>query len=174
MTDQDILNGLLAREGGYTDQRGDPGGKTIWGLSQAAQTELLGHPPTEAETRAITREQAAAFYRRKHVAPFKDIGDERLRVLAIDCSVLEGLPWTIHMLQELVGVPHDGILGPRSLTAIQATDARWLAKHLVRRRGLREIYTALSDVEPQLVKTTRLQDLAGWWNRLWAVGVEPL
>ena len=174
MTDDQIVAELIAREGGYANQAGDPGGATVWGLDQHAQTELLGHPPTDAETRAITKDQAAAFYRARYVAPWTFVAHDGLRVLLIDSSVLLGLPWTIGAVQTILGVRSDGVLGPQTRAAILGWPAVDLLKRFGERRGLRQIRTALSDVPAAMVKTTRLQDLEGWFTRLWAVSVEPL
>lgn len=57
MNKDEIINGILVREGGYVDHPADKGGPTNWGIT--AKTALAhGY----RDIRALTKEQARAIY----------------------------------------------------------------------------------------------------------------
>jgi lysozyme family protein len=56
-----LVEGLIAREGGYTNNPADPGGETIWGITKGVARENGYSGPM----RAMTRDQAKAIYRAK-------------------------------------------------------------------------------------------------------------
>jgi lysozyme family protein len=182
MSNDELLDGILARERGYVCDASDPGcfssDKKLlgcnWGLSPDEWSEILGHTATADEIKHGTKEQARSYYPQKYLKPFEWIINDTLRTLAIDTGVLEGQPWCILQLQAIAGVKVDGIIGPKTRDTINILNANDVMKQLLYRRVVREINTALSDVNPFIIRTTRLKDLLGWWNRSFVVGVKPL
>lgn len=178
MTDDDILDGILAHEGPLSNDPIDRGGLTAFGLSFADLTDLLGHPPTLEDAKAVTRERARAFFHARYLAPYACVFDARLRQLLVDAAVLnggkDGKGWTARTIQAVVGVKQDGAIGPLTLTAINATDPRAAMKAFTRRRVSRLLTTALSDVPAHIRATTQLRFLAGWIGRALDVGLDPL
>lgn len=85
MTDADILDAILDREGGYVHDPADAGGETAWGVSKRYHPELWTDGPP-------TREQASELYRRQYLAPFAEIVPIELRAqatdIAVNCGVL--------------------------------------------------------------------------------------
>lgn len=57
-----LIEGALAREGGYVFHQSDPGGETIWGVTVGVARENGFAGPM----RAMTRDQAKAIYRAKY------------------------------------------------------------------------------------------------------------
>jgi lysozyme family protein len=51
-------------EGGWSDHKADPGGKTNWGITQATLGLYLGRPASAAEIRALTKDRAKEIYRK--------------------------------------------------------------------------------------------------------------
>jgi lysozyme family protein len=182
VTDDEILDGILARERGYVCDPSDPGcftksGQLLgcnWGLTPDEWAEALGRQVTAEDIKAATKEQARPVYAQKYLAPFAWIGDEALRVLATDTGVLEGQPWCILQLQAIANIITDGVCGPKTQAAVNALRPSDAVKQLLYRRVCREIKTALSDVNPYTIAHSRLKDLLGWWNRSFVVGVKPL
>lgn len=138
MTAQDIITGLLDREGGFVDHPADNGGPTNFGIT--AQTWGLenhwGRQATRAEVQAITRSQAEAFYRRRHVleSPFREIADEALRVQLIDFGVNSGTARATRWLQRAIGVPVTGILDAATRAVLDTAPPRLVNNALVAAR----------------------------------------
>lgn len=117
MTSEEIIAGVLEREGGYTEDAADAGnansGATNFGITSAAfgVYKQLNRPATRAEIKAITPEQAAEFYRRQYIerSPFASIAYEPLRNQLIDFSINSGTARAIRWLQRCLDVPASGV-----------------------------------------------------------------
>jgi len=129
---------VLAREGQFQDQRGDPGnwtggaiGKgelkgTNFGISAAAYPTL--------DIRTLTVDEAKAIYRRDYWTPIR--GDDLpagVDLFALDGAVNQGLV-TIRDLQMAARVAVDGKIGPQTLAMARGTAflARYAARRAVR------------------------------------------
>ena len=73
---------VLKYEGGYVDHPRDPGGPTNMGITIATLSHELGHAATREDVRQMTRETAAAIYRKKF---WNLVGGDEL----VDVEVLE-------------------------------------------------------------------------------------
>jgi lysozyme family protein len=110
---------LIGHEGGYVNNRKDPGGETKFGVSKRA------YPSVDIAN--LTLDQAKAIYRRDFWAPAGcDNLPEGVRFHVFDMAVNSGLRPAIKMLQRAAKVNDDGVLGPASLAAIRALDASTL------------------------------------------------
>ena len=170
MTTREIIDGLLAREGGeYSDDPVDRGGPTKWGVTMPALAEFWGRSVTAAQVAALTREEAAEVYEHQYLnrSGFLHLLDERVRVLALDWAVNSGIGTATKALQRLVGVEADGVCGPVTLAAANARDGRALVKQLGLAR--QHFYVSIVRRDPEQIRF-----LDGWLNRNWAVTVEPL
>ena len=112
MTDADVIDALLLREGGYQDDPKDPGnaggGATSFGITSATwgTYRRLGRPATKDEIRAITRDQAVVFYQTLlQASPFHAITYEPLKVQLEDFGVNSGNALAIRWLQRVLRVP---------------------------------------------------------------------
>lgn len=120
MTEDELLDGILTREGPGTPPYQDPadrGGRTAWGIDERSHPNAwLPGPPTRAQARAI--------YTTAYIAPFDALAqagvDERVRVALIDDAVMSGVGMAIRTLQRIVGVAPDGVIGPATMTALTA------------------------------------------------------
>jgi lysozyme family protein len=114
MTDSDIINGILDREGwngpDFLD-KDDRGGRTSWGISERAHPEAWRNGPP-------SRELAAALYYAEYVLPWRWVEYDPLRAQLIDMTVLHGYPNAVRLLQRTVGETVDGVLGPRTRHAV--------------------------------------------------------
>ena len=107
----ECVSHVLAAEGGLVNHPQDPGGVTKFGLSQRSYPDL--------DIRALTREAAQALYQRDYWGPIQ--GDDLpagLDLVMLDHAVNAGPARAIRVLQNLVGVPEDGLLGPVTLAGI--------------------------------------------------------
>lgn len=101
----------LKWEGGYVNDPADPGGETKYGISKRS------HPNVDIQ--ALTHEQAAGIYRRDYWSRIKggDIRNQATANVLFDMAVNMGAVTAIRILQHVVGVEADGVVGPITLRA---------------------------------------------------------
>lgn len=139
---------VAAHEGGFQANPADPGnwtgGKcgvgvlrgTNWGISAAAYPDV--------DIRALSRQQAAALYRRDYWNRVR--GDDLpppLALLVYDFAVNSGVNRAARTLQQVLGVAQDGAIGPVTLAAVRSRSgkgadlcAEYLAARLLFLTGL--------------------------------------
>jgi lysozyme family protein len=126
-----LIDGLIEREGGYVDNAADKGGPTCFGITEAvARAHGYAGP-----MRQLPREQAAAIYRRLYwQRPHLDEIAMRSRVIAaelFDTAVNMGPAVAITFLQRALtalnrggkdypDLTPDGRVGPATLAAFDA------------------------------------------------------
>lgn len=118
---------LIGHEGGLVDHPADPGGLTNFGISQRSY-------PGE-DIRGMTIKRAQEIYRRDFWGPAGcDAVPPPLRFDLFDMAVNAGVGRAVRTLQQAVGETADGIIGPRTLQALNAMPtARLLARFNGRR-----------------------------------------
>lgn len=109
ITFEKAIERVLAHEGGYIDHPEDPGGRTKWGISQAAYPHL--------NIASLTREQAIAIYKRDYWTPVANTVPSAVAFQAMDAAVNHGIGNAIRFLQRAVDVADDGHWGPASKAA---------------------------------------------------------
>jgi lysozyme family protein len=101
---------ILKHEGGYVNDPADPGGETNFGISKRAY-------PAE-DIRAMTPARASAIYERDYWRRAKcDELPWPLAVQVFDMAVNAGVGPAVKMLQKVLGVTTDGVIGPKTLAA---------------------------------------------------------
>lgn len=101
---------VLEYEGGYVNDPKDPGGETNYGISKRAY-------PNE-NIKGMTRSRAAVIYRRDYWNKVR--GDDLpsgLDLVAFDAAVNSGVSRGAKWLQMALGVPADGVIGNKTLSA---------------------------------------------------------
>ena len=120
---------LLGHEGGYVNNPADPGGETNFGISKRDY-------PGE-DIKGMTLDRAKTIYRRDYWGPAGcDAVPDGVRFDLFDFAVNSGVRTAIRALQTAVGETADGVLGPRTLQAIQSTPATRLAARFAAERLL--------------------------------------
>jgi lysozyme family protein len=110
---------LLGHEGAYSNNRMDPGGETMWGITHkvALQEGYSG------DMHILPRDFAKQVYRRKYWDAVKaDELPESCRYCVFDAAVNSGVTQAVKWLQRAVDVGDDGILGPVTLKAAKETN----------------------------------------------------
>lgn len=109
---------LLGHEGGYSDNPADPGGETMWGVTQrVARANGYQGPMIN-----LPRDVAAAIYRRQYWDAVKsDMLPEAVRFDVFDAAVNSGTVQAVKWLQRAAGTNADGVIGPMTLQAAART-----------------------------------------------------
>jgi len=163
MTADEIIDGILQREGGYSDRVQDGGGPTNHGITAATlgAWRKLGRQATRDEVRALQSDEARDIYRQQYItAPrFDRVADARLRALLVDFGVHSGPVRAVKALQRAVDVPIDGVIGAQTLDALRQVDADEVYRAVLRERG--ELIAAILQRDK-----SQLTFAAGWLRRL--------
>jgi lysozyme family protein len=115
---------VLKHEGGFVNHPKDPGGMTNLGVTKKVWEEFVGREVDEAEMRALTPDVVKPLYKKNYWDKIK--GDQLpsgVDYAAYDLAVNSGTGRAAKYLQQIAGVPADGIIGPKSLEAINACPA---------------------------------------------------
>lgn len=120
---------LIGHEGGYVNDPRDRGGETKFGISKRAY-------PLE-DIANLTLDRAKLLYRRDYWGPAGcDAVPDGAKFDLFDTAVNSGVNAAIRILQKTVGETADGVLGPRTLQAVQSMPAERLSRWFNARRLL--------------------------------------
>jgi lysozyme family protein len=134
-TFQRALSLVLSDEGGFVDDRLDPGGATMRGVTLSTYRQLMKPNATVADLKNITQAELATIYRKDYWNAI--CGDQLpsgLDYACFDYAVHSGPGRSAKALQSLVGVTVDGSIGPKTLAAVKARDTATLVKQLCNSR----------------------------------------
>ena len=130
---------VLHHEGGFSDHEDDSGGATKWGISirflKLARLDLNADGVvSEADIRDMTPAQAEDIYRTKFWDRCScDDLPPGIDLAVFDCAVNQGQPTARKLLQKAAGVKADGLIGPKTLGAVQARPDAVLTDFMARR-----------------------------------------
>lgn len=115
---------VLNHEGGYVNHPRDPGGRTNLGVTQRSWEAYIDRSVTEAEMRTLTPEMVKPFYKSRYWDKVR--GDELpagVDYAVYDLAVNSGPTRAVKYLQQVVGVPADGIIGRKTMAAVMDAPA---------------------------------------------------
>ena len=119
------LRRLLAHEGGYTNHPSDPGGPTNFGITIHDYRKYVKADATAADVRAMSIDEAKAIYRAKYWDKMRcDDLPAGVDYCVFDYGVNSGSGRAPKVLQRVLGVADDGIVGKITIKATYARDAR--------------------------------------------------
>ena len=145
---------LLGHEGGYSTHSDDPGGATMWGVTERV-ARANGYKGSMKE---LPVEKAKEIYRKDYWdAVQADILPDELRYTIFDAAVNSGPVQAIKWLQACLNVEQVGVLGPKTKAALSVNTKPLKAKYL----GIRLMF---------------MTDLKNWksFNRGWAKRIATL
>lgn len=146
----DAFNDLIGNEGGYSNHPDDPGGETMWGITdRVARAE--GYTGTMRELPLKTAKEIAKA--RYWDSAGCDELDPRLAFQVFD-AVYNGGP-AVKWLQQAVGAEPDGVIGPATRAALKQADP---LKLILRFNAHRLIYLGNLNTWPTFGH--------GWANRI--------
>lgn len=161
MSPNEIIDGILLREGGFVDHPADKGGPTNHGITQATLAEWRGRPASVDDVKSLTASEAREIYRETYIVRpgFLGIQSEAVRALAVDCAVNHGVKRAVQLLQEAAHVFTDGIFGPNTRDAVNRMTAAVLYRRLCAARV--RLYGQIITKNP-----SQAIFAAGWCNRV--------
>lgn len=161
----EALAHTLQFEGGWANNPNDPGGATMKGITQRTYNQYLGRQASQDELRNISDEDVAAIYRKLYWD--ECLGDavaDGLDFALFDAAVNTGPREASRLLQRVVGAPVDGVLGPKSIAAVN---------DYVAAQGLPKLIDAYTDARQAYYRLlpTYVHFGEGWRKRADAVAV---
>ena len=122
---------LLKHEGGFSDHAADPGGKTRYGVTEAVAREV-GY---RGDMKDLPLDLAKRIYKDKY---WDSVKAEQLpptcRYAVFDAAVNSGPRQSIKWLQRSLGMLDDGIIGPKTLAAVNAANPDSLRMRILGQR----------------------------------------
>lgn len=111
----DAFDALIGNEGGYSDNPKDPGGATMWGVTERV-ARASGYTGSMQD---LPRDTAKAIAKKLYWDPLHlDAFDPRVAFQIFDANYNGGHP--ILWAQGASGAKVDGLMGPRTIAAVQA------------------------------------------------------
>jgi len=156
-----LINRVIEREGGYVNHPADRGGATKFGITQGTLDAWLNDEHTK-DVVHLTLDEARQIYQTKYwdVPGFYklDVGP-RTTELLFDTAVHSGPVQAVKLLQGVLDVKRDGLIGPITRGAAQEYEDRRLFVLLLAKRY--EFLANLVAVDPSQSVFMR-----GWIKRL--------
>lgn len=122
---------LLGHEGGYVNHPDDPGGETNWGVTKVVARQH-GY---EGFMKDMPVGVAKAIYRKSYWdAVQADSLPPAIRYAVFDAAVNSGVGTSVRWLQQAVGATPDGVLGPKTLAAINEVNSDGLLRRMLAKR----------------------------------------
>lgn len=109
-------------EGGWANDPDDSGGCTMAGITIATYRQYYGKNKTCNDLRFITQEEWLYIFKKGYWDKMKAdyINNQSIAQLVVDMAWGSGSYWAIRKMQKAIGVKDDGIIGPKTLAALNA------------------------------------------------------
>lgn len=141
---------ILKNEGGYVNDPNDPGGETNFGICKRSYPNV--------DIKNLTKDGAKAIYKKDYWDKVNgdQINDQNLATSVFDFAVNAGVGTAIKQVQKMLNVTADGVLGPKTMAALNASSG--LSKSFAKSRVRYYIDIVKS-------KPTQIEFLTSWMNR---------
>ena len=114
-----IFERLMKHEGGYVNHPNDPGGETMYGVTKRV-AQAHGY---FGDMRNLPKSLAKQITEKSYYNAVKSDQLDRLIAWQLtDAAYNHGPKQAVKFLQRAVGASADGLIGPRTLTAVAAMD----------------------------------------------------
>jgi len=126
---------LLKHEGGYVNHPDDPGGRTNQGITQRVYEKFLGRDVTEEEMKDMPPDKVFAIYKTQYWNRVR--GDDLptgVDLCVFDWAVNAGTSRAGKALQQIAGVPDDGIIGSQTVAATSKCDPAQVVEEISQKR----------------------------------------
>lgn len=158
---KELVPFILRWEGGFTNNKNDRGGWTCKGITLATFRSVYGASKTPNDLKYITNEQWMYIFKKLFWDKCKadQIEDQSVANMLVDWAWNAGAVNPIKALQRCVGVTADGIVGSRTLAAVNSRSPLSLFGQLREKRIAYYKSIAANDPKQKVF-------LKGWLNRV--------
>lgn len=150
-------------EGGQVDDPIDPGGRTNAGITQKSWNAWAKENSTVSakDVFHLTEEEIKAFYLCEYWLPIfgRHIESQPVADFLFSMAVLQGKKAAVRRMQRILGVVADGVMGSKTLAAINAFDSLALVRRYA--DANREFFASIISRKPSQARFAR-----GWENRI--------
>ena len=157
---------ILRWEGGYINDQADLGKQTNKGVTLSTYRSVFGKNKTVSDLKKITDEQWEFIFKKFYWDKWKadDIKDQNVANILVDWLWCSG-SYGIKIPQRVLGVSVDGIVGSKTIAAINARDGRELFDTIKQER--KDFIDRICQTRPQNRKFKN-----GWMNRINSLAYE--
>lgn len=127
----EMIEGIIRREGGYSNDPNDPGGETHWGISKRSYPNL--------NIKDLTLEQAKSIYRKDYYfASQCNLLPQKLQEIFLDMTALHGKSGATQILQKAINgvvspnIQVDGILGRMTISSASKVELTQLRAYRIK------------------------------------------
>ena len=143
----------------YVDDPNDYGGATNSGVTLSTFRDVFGQDKTKEDLKNMTDEQWRAVMKGIWDKCGGDsIKNQSVAEIYVDWCINSGVS-KIKMVQQMVGTPADGIVGPKTIAAINRANQQVLHRQIKLARAKR--YIAQIEARP-----FNMDNFNGWFNRI--------
>lgn len=152
---------ILRWEGGFVNDPLDRGGATNKGITIGTFRSFYGKDATVEQLKSITDEQWLHIFKVGYWNPWKadEISNQSIANIVVDWAWASGPVTSIKQVQSILGVSVDGVVGPKTLSAVNSADQHALFSdiHASRLKFVEDIVRR---------NPTQARFLKGWKNRI--------
>ena len=127
-----IVDRVIAREGGFVNDPVDRGGATNFGITKKTLEAHRGEKVSVDDVKSLTKEEASEIYVANFLTePKIDQLPAPIQEFVFDFAVNSGPANAIKQLQKAAGVKADGKIGPATIKAAESVDIKQLASQRI-------------------------------------------
>lgn len=151
---------ILSWEGGYNCVPGDSGGHTNLGVTLATYRSVFGKDRTVEDLKTLTDIEWMHIYKSLFWDKWRadEIRSQSIANLVVDWMWNSGAKYGIKIPQKVLGVSIDGIVGPKTLAAINSYPNE--------RELFCKLWQEREDFYNRIAVGPKKKFLKGWLNRL--------
>ena len=151
---------ILKWEGGYVNDKDDLGGATNKGVTLATFRSVYGQGKTANDLRNMTDQQWETIFKKHFWDKWRadEIKDQSVANILVDWLWASGA-YGIKIPQRVLGVSVDGIVGAKTIAAVNAKDGKQFFKEIRQERI--DFIDRICTSRPQNKKFRK-----GWLNRI--------
>jgi lysozyme family protein len=118
-----VMPHVFAHEGGYVDHPDDPGGATKYGITLGTLRAWRRRPLGKADVQALSAAEATAIYETIYAKAIRfDDLPPGLDYAVLDLAINSGPKRAAELLQRMLGIAADGIVGPKTCATAQTAN----------------------------------------------------
>lgn len=159
---------ILRWEGGFVDDPLDRGGATNKGVTIGTFRQFYGADATVEQLKNITDGQWLHIFKAGYWNPWQadEIANQSVANIVVDWAWASGTKTSVMKVQRIIGVNVDGIVGTKTLGAVNGACQQ-------------ELFDKIHDARIKFVKgivrrnPSQIRFLTGWLNRINALEFEP-